>query len=408
MCFNLVLVPTFVFAATIGGWTLSNPVARGASMLYQGAKNVVINGANVAKTSTALITPTASQVAELLARGAAGYALSVAVEQLLGAVDWVLDPANNQIKYTISCSDPKVCYEYIWENAGNKYYGSQSDVCDQIVAQLGGSSAKATTVKNSNGTTSYGCSYKTKSGFRATDVLNRIINPDYLPHEEEKTLPFLTVAEQVISNAEAGDTNAQVATAAAAAAAADIVAEAENDNVKAAPITQQLEANAQTATNEDAQGETKPKDPTAPEQGMDITLEFPVFCSWAPTVCEAAQVVINFPNKLTNWWDTATNAISASWATFKQWLDWTKQDDSLPDSENVEVEDLPTPDLNENSIQWSASCPPDVQVPINLYGQSSTLVFSWSPWCQLLSIIKPAIITSAYIGAAFIVLGLRT
>ena len=61
--------------AAIGGWSMSNPVAQGASVLYNGAKNVLINGKNVAKTSTALITPTATQVAKVLARGAAGYGL---------------------------------------------------------------------------------------------------------------------------------------------------------------------------------------------------------------------------------------------------------------------------------------------------------------------------------------------
>mgnify|MGYP000467544148 CR=1 FL=1 len=62
------------------------------------------NGAKKIATGTAKITPTAAQVSKVLARGAAGYALSVAVEQLLGAVDWVLDPANNQIVYTPGAS----------------------------------------------------------------------------------------------------------------------------------------------------------------------------------------------------------------------------------------------------------------------------------------------------------------
>ena len=60
--------------------------------------------------------------------------------------------------------------------------------------------------------------------------------------QEQKIYPLETVAQKVISNAESGDTNAQVATT---AAAADIVAEAENDSAKARPIVNQLEASAQ-------------------------------------------------------------------------------------------------------------------------------------------------------------------
>lgn len=95
--FNLI---TSAHASTVGGWTLGNPVMQGASAVYNATKNVLVNGKNVVKTSTALITPTATQVAKLLAKGGGAYALSVAVAQLIGdGVDWVLDPANNQIKY---------------------------------------------------------------------------------------------------------------------------------------------------------------------------------------------------------------------------------------------------------------------------------------------------------------------
>ena len=49
-------------AATVGGWSLSNAVAQGASTVYDASKNVVINGKNFVKDSWVKITPTASQV----------------------------------------------------------------------------------------------------------------------------------------------------------------------------------------------------------------------------------------------------------------------------------------------------------------------------------------------------------
>ena len=78
---------------------MGNPIAQGASAIYEGSKNVIINGADYVKKGAATITPTAANVAKTLGKGVAGVAVSVAVDQLLGAVDWVLDPANNQITY---------------------------------------------------------------------------------------------------------------------------------------------------------------------------------------------------------------------------------------------------------------------------------------------------------------------
>ncbi|WP_151738131.1 virulence factor TspB C-terminal domain-related protein [Acinetobacter junii] len=399
MCFNIVLAPTYVFATTnLGGWSIGDLVADGASSIVNGTKNVLINGVNVVKTSSAKITPTVGAVSKVLARGAAGYALSIAVEQILGAgVDWVLDPENNQIKYY-----PQGNFVYSTSYAGMNLavqYSTLTQLCAAALAaaKTKWQGAQTYAIKNNQCYVYYG----SESAY------------DYVPtfatqvQSDQKILPLDVVASQVISNAESETDEQKKAGAqtATTTAAQDMLA---NDAATQTNVQNQLETNARTQTQEEAQGETKPADPANPSSGNTIKLNFPVFCSWAPVVCEAAQVAISFPQTVTNWWTTATAAISASWTSFKEWLDWTKKDETLPETEQNSVTDLPTPELQENAISWGASCPADVQIPISLYGQSSTLTFSWSPWCQLLSIIKPAIIASAYIGAAFIVLGLRT
>jgi len=235
--------------------------------------------------------------------------------------------------------------------------------------------------------------------------VDRAANPAYDPAVEKpddrpKSIPLTVVADKVISNAENGDADAQAVTRASADA---VVQDAVNDKTgtKARPITQQLEQSP-TRTQEDAEAQakadtatgTQTQNPDKPNV-TDLTLEFPAFCGWASIVCEAAQVAIGFP------------------ATVSEWVSEAKEfftkDDELPNEETkVDITDIPTPELQENAISWGASCPADVSLPISMQGVSSTIVFSWSPWCQLLSIIKPAIVASAYIGAAFIVLGLRT
>jgi len=413
----------FANAATVGGWNLSNAVAQGASTVYDATKNVVINGKDFVKDSWVKITPNATQVAKVLARGGAGYALSVAVEQLIGAVDWVLDPANNQIVYSLPDSPP--CYDVscLPPSAIQGYMFVGGPFSMQIVTSLSAACTKFDQHWQNNGGAWWGSTTAQQNppacvsaSGSAMQTFGVIVNPNYDPEaqeeEQQKTLPLDVVAQQVISNAQGGDTNAQVATT---AAAADVVAEAEKDEAKARPIANQAEANAQTKPADEAeaekaneaQGQSKPNE--ANPEATDISLEFPVFCSWAPTVCEAAQVVISFPQTLTGWYtDTKTKA--EEWATSitEAYNDFLKDDELPNDDTKVDITDIPTPELQENAISWGASCPADVSIPISMQGVSSTLVFSWSPWCQLLSIIKPAIVASAYIGAAFIVLGLRT
>lgn len=80
---------------------------------------------------------------------------------------------------------------------------------------------------------------------------------------------------------------------------------------------------------------------------------------------------------------------------------------STPSDTNIDIGDIPVGDYESNYVSWSAQCPPDNHVSINLMGQSSTLVLSWSPWCELLSKIRWAIIACAYFAAAYIILGMR-
>ncbi|MEG0198085.1 MAG: hypothetical protein RR676_12975, partial [Acinetobacter sp.] len=191
-----------------GAWSITNTVAQGASTILTGSKEVILNGAKKIATGTAKITPTASQVSKVLARGAAGYALSVAVEQLLGSVDWVLDPANNRIVYT------EIATREVLNRVSCEYKAKQQNINGKITAstQVSGS---VTYVKCHHDGVYW-------DAFVQGD-LDRVIEVE----TEEKYLPLDVVAQKVISNAEGGDVNAQAATV---AAAADIINEAENDN----------------------------------------------------------------------------------------------------------------------------------------------------------------------------------
>lgn len=387
-------------AATVGGWSLSNAVAQGASTVYDATKNVVINGKDFVKDSWVKITPTASQVSKVLARGVAGYALSVAVEQLLGAVDWVLDAENNQIRYKVPEEGKQ---ELCWLNSS--YTG-----CYSTAAQAASASCSGAQIYYNNGQIAYA---NCADGSTRTVISG--LNPNYDPEAaEEKKLPLDVVSQRVISNAEANDTNAQVATT---AAAADVVAEAEKDEAKARPIANQAESNAETKPADEAeaekaneaQGQTKPNE--ANPEATDISLEFPVFCSWAPTICEAAQVVISFPNTLTGWYnDTKTKAeewaasIAQSWAAAKEWATTEKPE------QPTELE-IPQPEQQtiDTDVHFNASCPaPYTLASFTAFGSSHNWTIDFSDMCSAITtFVRPVVIAMGALSAALIVGGVR-
>lgn len=395
----IVLSPLFLMNtanASVGGWSMGNPIAQGASTIYEGSKNVIINGADYVKKGTAKITPTAANVAKTLGKGVAGVAVSVAVDQLFGAVDWVLDPANNQIKYKIPKEITCTASSCNYRIDGVGTFASPSLACSAFFAQ-----SKATgryVVDNGLPNSPGYCSGKLISdGY--TDVVIRVSQIiDTSSEDKEKFIPLADVAAQVISNAES-ETDAKVAAqVATAAAAADIVAEAETDSVKARPIAQQLEATSTTkpadesaAAQANSATGTQTQNPTKPGTS-DIALEFPTFCGWSPVVCEAAQVVISFPQTLTDWWEAAK--------------DWATSEPQQKDPENLEIEDLEL-DASDVNLTATSNCPQD-SVSFSVMGKSVTLDMPYQPVCDALNFFKPAVLLVGAVASVYIVAGVRT
>lgn len=406
----LIIRPTF--AATVGGWSLGPGIAQGASTVYEGTKKVIIDGKDYIKKGTVKVTPTATNVAKVLARSAGGLALSVAVEQILGAVDWVLDPANNQIVYKVPNElNPKK----LWQSSGVPKTNAPTAAasCTLYGKLLASNNSSYKNLKHIvvNGV-NY-CAANNGEGYRFD--MTQVANPNFdeANKDETKTLPLEVVANKVISNAESGVTSAQSVTG---SAAADIVAEAQKDNVKARPITQQLESSASTKpANEAAAAEantatgTQTQNPTKPE-ATDLKLEFPAFCGWAPIVCEAAQTVISFPQTLTNWWETGKSK-AEDWATSISEA-WTKVKEEYANKpeENTDTKlDIEIPEQEiDTEINFGGSCPAPLSSDINFMGLNKTIEFSFDPVCQIAEFIKPVVISISAFSAALIVAGIRT
>jgi len=404
---------TSAHAQTVGGWSVGGGIAQGASTVYNGTRKILIGGKEFIQKGSAKITPNASQVAKVLGRGVAGYALSVAVQEMLGAVDWVLDPANNRIKYfdPTSCTSngsacPHAqkyyqCYSRGMATCAN-YFDNPQSACNDVLT------------KNSVGAVSVTltgtmCRGYNKDGKLVYDgYLNTIINPAYdqTAEREQKYLPLETVAQKVIDNAQNNDREAQVATT---AAAADVMKDAENDNVKARPIADQFEQSSTTenadadaqANSNTSTGEAKPNAETGT---TDLALQFPVFCNWTPTICRAADVVINFPNKLEDWYNESVKSISDAYTAIKEWA--TTEKDKNQDDTEIEILDDAVPNLDKGLFQASGQCPPDFSYAFPLpLGGSYNITYSYSTACNWFSKIYYVVILVASIIGLKIVTG---
>ena len=416
VCLFVALNPIFLInsanASTVGGWSLSNPLAKGASTLYNGAKNVIINGKNVAKTSTALITPTATGVAKVLVRGVAGVALSFAVEQIIGAdYSWWIE--GNLIKYRIPADPNNV--PQCWRNSGVGCFATPDAAAKAYLLydntlRPSNKSVRFEKIINDTSLTVY--LYDKDDVLKGLSTFTYVNNPAYNPEasseDEVKSLPIETVAQKVIDNAEGGNADAQVATT---AAVSDIVNDAQKDDAKARPIVNQLEANSKTETDVDsntATGEAKPNTETG---GTDLALEFPTFCGWAPQVCEAAQTVISFPTTLTDWWNTANSkadswaqSISQAWATAKDWA--TTNKDTNNDNTEVEIQPDTVPDLRTDIFKASGECPSDFTYPFPLpLGGTYTISYSYETACYWFSKLYFVVVLIASIIGLKIVTG---
>ena len=128
-------------------------------------------------------------------------AFTTAVEQLIGAVDWVLDPANNQIKYKPK-ADPQTCSGY-QDLDTMQIFCSAQDYVDSHKEKNNWYSAVVTSV-NVRGKYAdiYFC-FKSKesdsSCITSMGTTTVITGTDDRP---EQTLPLPVVAQKIISNAD--------------------------------------------------------------------------------------------------------------------------------------------------------------------------------------------------------------
>jgi len=239
-------------AASFGGWNPLSLKPVGASSLLNASKTL----GGITTDSHVLITPAVKDVTKVLVRGAGGLVLSVAVEELLGAVDWVMDPANNQIVYSKpndASKPPTICQNYFKAISATPYvvaYGCSipqvaANYCKERLSKQNVQGCSVSKITSESFFVETSCIKWDGScyGIDSTIVPEYHFNPYYDPKEN---LSLDAVSQKIIDNAESENTDAQAVTLAAAQA---ILSEAENDATKAKEIEDELERNSKKCPN---------------------------------------------------------------------------------------------------------------------------------------------------------------
>ncbi len=411
----IVLSPIFLMnsanASTLAGgsgWRVASTVANGIGVTVNGVKDIIVNGASKTVTGVANVTPNAAQVGKFIGKNVGAAAVVGAVDLLLDGVDWVIDeggkvtqkPNPNDSCGDSNCQSAPTLYKCNYTNyiSCTKSFSSPSAAVNAFLKEFG-ESASVTTCN----TATRVCNLSKSTPFGNKISFTSSSNPNYNPtaplpenapvnDREGKPLTLTSLGQMVIDQAQeevrTGNPAVPIASPVTQAAATAVVGESATDETQARPIASELDKSASIPTNETAVGEIAPPT-TNPETGQPnptpLSLEFPVFCSWAPTMCVLA--------------DKVQQAITDA-------TDWATSEPQQKEPENLDFEDLEI-DASDVNLTASGSCPQD-SVSFSVMGKSVTLDMPYQPVCDALNFFKPAVLLVGAVASVYIVAGVRT
>lgn len=404
MSLMLVLFSTqSVYATTsLGGWTALDTITAGATNTINATKTA---GGKVLK-SAVTIAPQAANVGKHLIKGGGAAALAFAMVELAdGAIDWVLDPANNAVKYKNPAYSPDAGGDgsagaygyYVVRTAGNGtapanvFYNTADAACRGDIVKAG----KEFYSYYTNGD----CWAVLNSGqtwFGVVNYKDKPSNPaPVVPSKEYISIPIDSVAAKVIANAEAGHAPSQEAVK---ATALEGFAAGEHDAA--------LDAAAVPGTGVENPPVDTPTDPAKPFDPSSIL----------SALSGISAVLAGIMSSLTgfvDWWQAQWTTFSTAITDFNTWVR-AEPDTASLQPEPVEVSEGTLVDgwqdkANAGYVNLgSTQCPSDVLIPISYMGASTNLSISYVPFCHFASIIRYAVILGAWVAALMIISGGRT
>lgn len=423
---------------SIGGWSMVDAITAGSTNTI----NAIKGAGDTALKSSAVVTANAGKVGKYIIKGGGQAALAYAMVELLDAgIDWVLDPANNRVKYTVIGSSSETDHPQAKRNYTLVY--------SESTGLWTGSSGRA-----SGTTAELACSsYETASWRSAGVVMLTDITADcyYIPTSVpvvpvDKYIPIDVVAAKVISNAAAGHAPSQETVKAVAVeqfVAGGLDAELEANAVPNTDTSNPPDTDNPPDTNNPPSDKPLPFDPSSiiaaiNALGAKISSGFSSLLgalgvtnakldevvaaenATADAVTAGAGDIVAAENATTSvitdfsdWWKSQWVTFSTAITDFNEWVRAEPDVESLQ-PEPVEVSDSKIEDgwqdkATAGYVNMSGKqCPKDVLIPISYMGASTNLSLSYVPFCHFASIIRYAVILGAWVAALMIISGGRT
>ena len=373
----LIFFPVYSYATTsTGGWTALDTITAGATNTINATKTVGGKVLNSAVT----VGASASKVGKHLIKGGGQAALAYAVVELLEeGIDWVLDPANNAVKYKPNTSPGSVggSGQYYYVNGAGTKFASVEAGCRDAVERW--NIARPQSPISYVRVTDTGC--YTSLGLHET--YTKVSNPAYDPSNPDgyKYLPIDTVAAKVISNAEAGHAPSQEAVK---AAALEGFAAGEHD---VALESAAVESDAGTENPPDT---ADPNNPPAENPPFDDT-------GIIAAINSLKALLAGILSSITGMADSVTSL-----------FDWTQEE---PPEEEAPV---PVPygelgdvgldgvDRYEERINFSGQCPAN-DFSFSMLGVTYSKPIPYEHLCRFLIALAPWLLAMTYLGTAYFV-----
>lgn len=376
----LIFFPAYSYATTsVGGWTALDTITAGATNTINAVKGAGATGMR----SAVAVAPSAVKVGKHLIKGGGAAALLLAVPQLLGdGVDWVLDPANNRIKYTVDgVNDPNTqgYGQYYWVMGASI---KKDDIRFQNATAAGNAlcahfeTTFVAVEKYPNVNTAYiRCKYPNGST-TLWDVVrkpNPAYNPDYSGSPSvEKYIPIDTVAAQVISNAEAGHAPSQEAVK---ATALEGFAAGEHDAALDAAAVPD------TGVENPPDTENPPVDPAAPFDPSSIIA----------AINSLKAMLAGILSSMTGFFDWVQAPVPPD--------DEEKKDVPFATTGDIGLDDV---DRFEKRIEFSGQCPVN-DFSFTMMGVTYAKPIPYYHLCGFLEQIAPWLLAMCYLGVAYFV-----
>lgn len=398
LCMQFTTFHVAYASTATGGWNVGSAIAQGATTVYTATKE--IGGKLV--TSVAKITPTPAQIAKGLGKGLfAGLAISVAQKLIEDGVDFVLDPANNELRYTKKNHDA-------YYSSNNRQLGSFSSAesaCSAAFAYYQQKDSDYDSFSLGDGGVCY--FYDKSKKLINLNVIFYGLNPNF-ESESKQSIPLTQLASQIIGEANNNDEDAKAITSAVAQSAT-----ASNTDDQLVPYTQLVQAldasipvsqddtkappATNTNTNSGSQTQTQDQDQSKPDESASNPTATPSpNDAETPTDCKFFQTACT-------WFETVERHYTETKTAVTEYFNPPQENDT------VDIDQQDKQNNPNTNISFNGSCPPSITlIDADFLGLPIHWEFQFTDFCMVLSkYVRPILILSGSFSALLIMGGRR-